>query len=357
MKNFTFPIFKTKIDGISTVFKLEDPIERKKYFELKAKDEIEKLRKYLKENTFVAFLVGPKNSGKGTYSKLFTEAIGEEYIRHISVGDVVRNVHKEFSDETKKTEIVNFLKKKYRGPMALDEAIDALLGRNTKTLLPTEFTLSLVEREIELSGKKSLFIDGFPRSLDQIPYFLCFKALIGYRDNPDILIFIDLPESVIDERMKYRVICPKCQTPRSIKLLKTKRVGYDADSKQFYLICDNPECGDAKMVGKEGDELGIEAIRDRIEEDRKVTETLLKIDGISKIYLRNAIPEFNGKECVDEYEITPSYKYEYNENEKTVKTSEEPWIIKDEEGTPSYSLMPPAVVVSLIKQMAQILNL
>ena len=44
MENFKFPIFKTKTEGVTRRFMLEDPVERRKYFDLKAGREIEKLR-------------------------------------------------------------------------------------------------------------------------------------------------------------------------------------------------------------------------------------------------------------------------------------------------------------------------
>jgi len=66
MKNVQFPIFKTKIKGITQKFNLADPKERQIYFELKAGKEIKKLKDYLKNKTFIAYLLGKKNSGKGT---------------------------------------------------------------------------------------------------------------------------------------------------------------------------------------------------------------------------------------------------------------------------------------------------
>jgi len=358
MKGFPIPIFKTKIEGVLQSFQLEDPVERRKYFEAKAGKEIEKLREWLNKNTFVGFLLGPKNSGKGTYSKLFMEAVGSEGVSHISVGDIVRSVHKDLGDEYRKAELLTFLKRRYRGFISIEKALDVILGRDTKTLLPTEIILALVEREIDRIGKKAIFIDGFPRNLDQISYSLYFRALIGYRDDPDFLVFIDVPEAVIDERMKYRVVCPICQTPRNTKLLRTKEVVYDEKEKKFYLLCDNPSCdgfGKLRMISKEGDELGIEAIRDRIEIDGKVMKTLMGLEGVPKVYLRNSIPVEKAKEYIDDYEITPAYRYEKEGSE--VKVIEEPWIIKDDEGVESYSLLPAPVALSLIKQISQILGL
>src|SRR3990167_10573473 len=132
MKGISFPVFKTKIEGTHQKFSLEDPAERRKYFDVKAGPEIEKLRGYLRDNTFVGFLLGPKNSGKGTYSKLFMEAVGGERVAHISVGDIVRSVHKDLSDARKKTELTDFLKRKYRGFISLDKVFDVISGRDTK---------------------------------------------------------------------------------------------------------------------------------------------------------------------------------------------------------------------------------
>lgn len=350
-----FPLFKTKVESMTKKFNLSDPKERGEYFKSKAREEIGKLKDYFNKNTFIAYMLGKKNSGKGTYTKLMTEIFGNDKIDHISVGDVVRNVHAGMIDEAKKKELTEYLQKNYRGYISIDEALGALLNRDTKTLLPTEFILALVKMEIASHPKKSLFIDGFPREMDQISYSLYFRDLINFREDQDIFVAIDIPESVIDERMKYRVICPICHTPRNLKLFTTNRVGYDEEKKEFYLICDDPACGGARMVGKEGDNLGIETIRERLELDDKIIEKAFSLHGIPKILLRNSIPVSYAKEYVDDYEITPAYSYELNQD-KTVKIVESPWIIKDDEETDSYSLLAPPVALALIKQLAGILT-
>ena len=144
MKGYEFPIFKTKTPGVNKKFSLEDPVERKKYFEAKVGPEIEKIRDYLRTGTFMGFLLGKKNSGKGTYSKLFMEAIGTDRVAHISIGDIVRSVHKDLSNSKKKKELIDFLKKRYRGFITIEKALDVILGRDTTTLLPTEVILALV---------------------------------------------------------------------------------------------------------------------------------------------------------------------------------------------------------------------
>jgi len=385
-----FPIFKTKIEGLDRKpstraklgagpvpyrnkvsgagFNLIDPREQKEYFQSKAGKEIEKLREYLKENSFIAYLLGKKNSGKGTYSKMFSEMVDPGQIDHFSIGDMVREVDKELETPESRKKLINFLEKQYRGFLPLKEAISALEKRNTETLLPTELILALVKREIAKRKKKTLFIDGFPRDLDQISYSLFFRDLIGYREDPDIFILIDVPEAVIDERIKWRRICPKCQTPRNLKLYPTKEVGFDRKKTTthpppshkwapFYLICDNPACQGAKMVSKEGDERGIEPIRERLKMDEKLMEKAFSLYGIPKVLLRNSVPVKEAKNYIDDYEITPEYIYEWDEKTKSVKIIEKPWQVRDDEGIPSYSLLPPPVVVSLIKQMIEVLNL
>ena len=357
MKGFSFPIFKTKSIEGPAKFALEDPVERKKYFNNKAGPEIEKIKDYLLKGTFVAILLGPKNSGKGTYTKLFMEAVGGEHIAHISVGDIVRGLNEEIRDIEARKKLVDFLKSRYRGFISIDKALEVVDGRETSTILPTEIILAGLEREIDRVGRKAVFIDGFPRTLDQISYSLFLRALIGYRDDPDFFVFIDVPEAVIDERIKNRVVCPKCQTPRSLRLLRTKEIGYDKDKKEFYLICDNPSCGGARMVAKEGDASGIEPLRARIETDVEVMKTLLKLQGVPQVFLRNSIPVADAEDSVDDYEITPSYRYQWDEKNQSTSVMEEPWTIIDDEGKEAYSLLPAAVAVSLIKQTAKALML
>jgi adenylate kinase family enzyme len=347
-----FPIFKTKIEGLNEKFDLTKPEDQKRYFELKAGKEIEKLREFLKENTFVAYLLGKKNSGKGTYSKMFAEIVLPDKIEHFSIGDMVRKIDEELKDKRKREELISFLEENYRGSFSVEEIIKLLEQRSTKTLLPTEIILSLVKREMEQKEKKTLFIDGFPRDLDQVGFSLFFRDLIGYRYDPDVFILIDVPNAVIDARIKWRRICPKCQTPRNLKLLPTSKAGYDKEKQEFYLICDNCE---EKMVQKEGDELGIEPIKKRLEKDEELIKKAYNLYGIPKVFLRNSVPLEIAKENFDDYEITPEYYFEI-ENSK-VKIKEKPWTFLNDQDKESVSLLPHPVVVSLIKQLVKIFDL
>ncbi len=355
MKSIQFPLHQTKTDGVTQKFVLTDPRDREKYFQAKAGFEIEKIKTYLKNNTFVAYLLGKKNAGKGTYTKMFMEIFGEEKVAHVSVGDIVRDVHA-MIEEGGGSKLKKYLNENYRGYIPLKEAIDALLGRSTTNLLPTEFILTLIKWEVDKHTGKSIFLDGFPRSLDQVAYSLFFRDLINHRNDPDFFVLIDVPMAVIDERIKTRVVCPICHTPRTLKLNTTPEVGYDQKKKEFYLKCDNPDCRLERMVGKEGDELGIEPIRERLEADENLIEKAFGLYGVPKVFLRNAVPVEKGKEIADDYEITPEYVYHYDAKTEKVTTGQRPYTIKDDRGVDSYSLLPAAVVLSMIRQIAEILD-
>jgi adenylate kinase family enzyme len=356
MKNLEFPIIGTKVKGLNKKFDLESPAGRSKYFEAKAGDEIKHIKEYLGENTFIGYFLGKKGSGKGTYSKLFTEIFGEEKLAHVSIGDIVRDVHKKLETKKGRKEIEDYLNNNYRGYISVKEGIDAILSRSQERVsVPNEVMLSLIEREIDNYQGKALFIDGFPRTLDQVSYSLFFRDLMGYREDPDFFILIDIPERVIEERIKYRRVCPKCQTSRNLMLLVTSKVEYDAESKGYYLVCDNPDCEGARMVAKEGDEKGLEPIRGRLNNDEELIKTAFKLHGIPKILARNHVPVAEADEHFDKYELTPRYNFKLKKD-GSVKVEEDRWTVKDDNGVECYSLLAPPVVVSMLKQLVEVLS-
>lgn len=359
MKNLEFPVIGTKVKGLKQKFDINSPTGRKKYFQAKVGDEIKQVKKYLKNgNTFIAYMLGKKNSGKGTYTKIITEIFGEDKIAHISVGDIIREIDdwKAFT----KTKRYERAKKYYRGYISWDEAVDAHLGRSQSKLLPDEFILALLKAHIDELEGKCLFLDGLPRNLDQVSYSLFFRDLINYRQDPDMFVLIDIPESVIAERIKYRVICPICHTSRSTKLLITSKIDYDEKEKKFYLLCDNPDCkgnGTARMVGKQGDDAGLDPIRERLDNDDQLLRKTFALHGVPKILLRNHVPVAEANKKFDAYEITPEYVLKWDAKKKEVKVEERPWSIKDDNGTRCNSLLAAPVVVSFIKQLPEALEL
>lgn len=355
MKGLEFPIVGTKVEGSWGRFDLNSPEGRRKYFEVKAGDEIAHIRKFLSENTFIAYFLGKKGSGKGTYSKLLEEIFGSEKIAHVSVGDLVRET--DDWEKFRKTKRFERLRSYYRGYVSFDEIVVSLASRSTEKLLPTEFILALLKAHIDELAGKAIFIDGLPRTMDQVSYSLYFRDIINYRDDPDFFVLIDIPESVIEERIKYRVVCPVCQTSRNLKLLPTSKIGFDTENNEFYLVCDNPSCRGARMVRKEGDEKGLEPIRKRLMDDEEIIKTAFRLYGIPKVLLRNHVPVEEASKYFDSYEITPEYEYRWNEKTKKVEVEEKPWMVKDDNGVECYSLLAPPVVVTFLKGIVEVLNL
>ena len=366
MRGLEFPIIGTKVSskgrqasgrkGLKKKFDLSSPRERKNYFEAKVGDEIAHIRKYFDSNSFIAYFLGKKNSGKGTYSKLFIEIFGEERIVHVSVGDLVRDVHGRWKSFVNGKDYER-LKSLYRGYISFEECEEALLGQSVTKLLPTEFILALLKLYIDKLPRKTIFIDGLPRGIDQVSYSLYFRDLINYRDDTDLFILIDIPETVIEERMKYRRVCPICQTSRNTKLLITSKVEFDDKDKDFYLVCDNPNCKGARMVEKEGGDLGLEAFRERLDRDEELIKTAFKLHGVPKVLLRNHIPVVEAKKYFDDYEITPEYSFKWDSRNKKVRVEEKPWTVYDDNGVESFSLLAPPVVVGMLKQLVEVLNL
>jgi hypothetical protein len=141
-----------------------------------------------------------------------------------------------------------------------------------------------------------------------------------------------------------------------MKLFITEKVGYDKKSKEFYLICDNPSCKGARAVRKEGDDLGINPIRSRLDKDEEILKKVFALHGIPKILLRNHVPFDQAQKYFDSYELTPEYILKWDSKREKVIVSQKPWIIKDDNGVKSYSLLPAAVVVGMIKQLAEVLK-
>ncbi|MFC1722417.1 hypothetical protein ACFL0C_02075 [Patescibacteria group bacterium] len=348
-----FPIFNTKELSDGNTYDLSDPAERYKYFHAKLGTKIEDIKEYLDNNTFVGFLLAKKSAGKGTYSKLFQEVVGKDRVAHISVGDIVRDVHRAIDDKKEHDALADYMGKYYRGFISLDDALDAFVNKTQDKLIPTEFILTLIKREIEKIGRKAIFVDGLPRSLDQISYSLYFRDLINFRDDPDFFALINVPESIIDERMKFRRVCPECQTSRNIRLLPTKHVKYSTKDNAFYLVCDNPDCageGETRLVEKEGDDKGIELIKSRLEMDGELINKAQELQGIPKVLLRNSIPVDVASDYAEKYELTPSFSFSVDTVGK-VNVVESPWVVKDDQGVASHSLMAPPVVVSFISQV------
>lgn len=173
--------------------------------------------------------LGPPNSGKGTYSSRIAPILR---IPHISTGDLFRkNVGEGTEVGLKAKEIME------RGE-----------------LVPDEIVIKMVkDRLSEEDCKEGFILDGFPRTLAQA------EALNEITDL-DAVVNIDVPESVLMERMLGRISCKDCGKIYHTKNFPPKKEG----------VCDACEGNVVKRA-----EDNEETIKTRLEVYKNDTQPLI----------------------------------------------------------------------------------
>ena len=81
----------------------------------------------------------------------------------------------------------------------------------------------------------------------------------------------------------------------------------------------------------------------------------LTLHGMPKVLLRNHVPALEALKYYDDYELTPEYVLTQDKKSDKVLVEEKPWTVPDDNGITSHSLLAPAVVVTLLKQLAEVL--
>ena len=140
-------------------------------------------RVFAEQNIIV--LLGPPGAGKGSISKMLSEAT---HLPHISTGDLLRAQSKQ-NDKLAK-ELQSYL----------------LNGQ----LVPNELILkTLLQRVEEPDCSQGFILDGFPRTKTQA------EELTSVFPQKDHLIFVNVTtaDSVILERLQGRRICSDCSRP------------------------------------------------------------------------------------------------------------------------------------------------
>ncbi|GEQ22646.1 adenylate kinase [Clostridium butyricum] len=129
-------------------------------------------------------LIGAPGSGKSTQAKLISKNFN---IPHISTGDIFR---KNISIGT-----------------SLGIKAEAYIKKGQ--LLPDSITISMIEDRLnEEDCKNGFILDGFPRSISQTVSLERILEKKGQHINR--VIFLDVPEHIITERIKGRRVCTSC---------------------------------------------------------------------------------------------------------------------------------------------------
>lgn len=129
-------------------------------------------------------LFGPPGVGKGTQAKLLAEKYN---LNHISTGDILR------AEIQKNTELGNKIK-------SILEA-----GK----LVSDDIMIDIIKQAIRSDKlKNGIILDGFPRTVAQA---ISLKKLFEeINDKIDFVIYLDVDEKQIIERLENRFSCENC---------------------------------------------------------------------------------------------------------------------------------------------------
>jgi len=194
-------------------------------------------------------LIGAQGAGKGTYAAILVKKYG---IPHISTGDMFREAIKN----------------------------NTLLGVEAKgyidkgQLVPDSLTVKLVDERLKKPDcKKGFILDGFPRTLAQAEALDKITKLTN-------VIFLEVTEAVIMQRIGGRIQCRKCGTIFHKVNMPPKKAG----------VCD--KCG-GELYQRDDDKP--DAIKKRLAIFREQTAPLIgyydKKKLVSRIDANNPVPQ------------------------------------------------------------------
>jgi adenylate kinase len=156
-------------------------------------------------------IFGPPGSGKGTYASRLMNKLG---IPHISTGDLVREEIRNQTPLGKKIE-------KYS---------------SSGTLVPDEIITEMLKKRLASEVSKGFILEGYPRTVGQAHELDKITEL-------DAVVNLDVPDSVIVDRLSARLQCRTCGAIYNEKTMKPKVPGKcDKDKGElFRRVDDQPE--------------------------------------------------------------------------------------------------------------------
>lgn len=123
-------------------------------------------------------------------------------------------------------------------------------------LVPDELIAKMIKDVVaETAGDVTMLLDGFPRNLPQAKILESMGAPIAGA------VLVDVPDSIIQDRIAGRRVCPKCKAGYHIHNLPPKVEG----------VCDN--CRAALVIRKDDNP---DTVRDRLVVYHQQTEPLIE---------------------------------------------------------------------------------
>ena len=179
----------------------------------------------------IVILLGAPGSGKGTIAgRLASENAN---LKHVSSGDLLRGAIAAGTAAGK--EAKDFMDKGALVP-------DALIAQMIKDVIA------------ETAGDVTMLLDGFPRNVAQAEILEKTGAPVKS------VVLVDVPDSIIADRIAGRRTCPKCKAGYHVKALPPKVEG----------ICD--KCGAQLVIRKDDNP---ETVKDRLVVYHRETEPLI----------------------------------------------------------------------------------
>jgi adenylate kinase len=178
-------------------------------------------------------LLGAPGSGKGTQCKSIVERYG---LLHLSSGDILRQ----------------------------ERAAGSELGQKAQSymdsgaLVPDEIIIEMMVKAIKKAPDAGFILDGFPRTVNQAVEL--DKFLTRDSQTIDIVLNLEVDESIVVNRITGRRICPKCGAVYHVRNQKPKTEG----------ICDN----DGTPLVQRPDDTP-EVVENRLENYHEQTEPLV----------------------------------------------------------------------------------
>lgn len=195
-------------------------------------------------------LFGSPGSGKGTQAMLLADALG---VKQISLGDILREEVKKKSD--------------------LGQEVKSYMERGA--LVPDKLVSRVIEENVDGGG---FLLDGYPRNLDQAKEL--DEILKRKSSAIDSVIYLDIDEQTIIDRLSKRRVCKSCGANYHLKSLPSKKEG----------ICDR--CGNELVQRKDDDP---QVVKKRwavfIEEVDKILDFYQKKRKLVKVNGRGRIAE------------------------------------------------------------------
>lgn len=180
----------------------------------------------------IVVLLGAPGSGKGTVAAKLAAENAE--LKHVSSGDLLRAAVAKGTEAGKAAK--GYME---AGKLVPDELIARMIGDVVS----------------ENTAAKTMLLDGFPRNLEQA------EMLEKMGSSVKRAVLIDVPDSIIQDRIAGRRTCPQCKAGYHVVNLPPKVPGK----------CD--QCGCDLVVRKDDNP---DTVRDRLEVYHRQTEPLVR---------------------------------------------------------------------------------